>query len=100
MLDVNSRPHLLVTAADLELWLGRALPGNALDYHRGFLALDRVTLGSRLSKEDAGELDRVATAAMAAAEAGLVHLLQRRNGDGDYTYLAVMARKTGGRRVP
>ena len=91
--DDTSCPRLLVRLPDLERWLGGALPGEALDYHRGFLALDRVVPGSRLSKEDAEELDRVATAALAAAEAGRVHLLQRRHGVGDYSYHVVIARR-------
>jgi hypothetical protein len=36
---------------------------------------------------------------MAAAEAGLVHLLQRRHGFGDYTYM-IVARDRGVRSGP
>ncbi|SDB20273.1 hypothetical protein [Bauldia litoralis] len=85
------RPHpqLLVTELDLTVWLASADRGETLEYHRGVLAIDRLALGSRLPKEDARELDRVAKAAMSAVGACRAYLMQRRHGDGDYSYLIV-----------
>ena len=37
----------------------------------------------------------LARQALLAAEDGRVHLLQRRHGDGDYSYIAVKARAPG-----
>ena len=55
--------------------------------------------GSRFGEEAGDELDRVATALMTMAEAGHVHLVQRRNGPNDYTYIAVMSRAGARRRA-
>jgi len=89
---VRNRPpsiELLVTEVGLLSWLHNAGRGDAFEYHRGLLAVDRLALGSRLPIEDARELDRVATAAMAAAGSGRAHLIQRRHGEDDYSYLIV-----------
>jgi hypothetical protein len=85
------RISLLVDQAEFEAWLEKALPGDTLEYHRGFLPLDRLPPGSRLGQQNAIQLDRVAADAMALAGAGRVHLVQRRHGCGDYSYIAVAA---------
>lgn len=70
-------------------WLGQAHPGAQLVYHRGLLALD-ASISSQTPDSDARrELCRVARRAWWAAEQGLIHLLQRRNGPDDFTYLAI-----------
>lgn len=66
-------------------WLGQAQPGQAIVYHRGFLAVDR-----RWSAR--GDLQRLADRAIWAAEHGLVDLVQRRHGPEDASYLAVARR--------
>jgi hypothetical protein len=53
--------------------------GNMLEYHRGFLAEDR---------EMSVPLRQLADAASGAARRGEVTLLQIRNGDFDFSYLA------------
>ena len=80
---------LILTEIELSGWLGQAAPGDSIEYHRGFLALDRSRAGGRLREQDAIELSRVAHHAWQAAELGLVHLVQRRNGPDDYSYLLV-----------
>jgi hypothetical protein len=90
------RPMLMVTLAEFEAWYRSAQIGEALEYHRGFLAMDRA-LGSRLSEERRKELDRVAHAVMDMAGAGHVHLIQRRHGPDDYSYMVVAS--SGGRRA-
>ena len=75
-------------------WLGQAHPGAQLVYHRGLLALD-ASINSQTPKSDARhELARVARRAWWAAEQGLVHLVQRRNGPDDFTYLAIARPRT------
>ena len=70
-------------------WVGQAHPGAQLVYHRGLLALD-ASINSQTPKSDARrELARVARRAWWAASQGLVHLVQRRNGPDDFTYLAI-----------
>ena len=94
----SSPARLPLTLGDLERFLSTAKAGDTIEYFRGFLCLDRGA-GSRFG-DDAGEvLDHIATALMAMAEAGRVHLVQRRHGPFDYTYLAVMARGTRTRRL-
>ena len=70
-------------------WLGQAAPGDVLEYHRGFLALDTTPHGTRLSERDRAELSRVARRARWASERRLVHLVQRRHDADDYSYLAI-----------
>ena len=98
-MNIVARPRearLLVNHQYLRAWLLTAEAGDVLEYHRGFLAIDRLPPGSRLHAQDASELDRVAKAAMAAADAGRAHLVQRRHGEGDYSYLiAARARPPG-----
>ena len=64
-------------------WLGRAAPGEAAVYHRGFLAVDRCRVPSR-------ELNRLANSVANAAACGLVDLLQHRHGPEDVSYLAIV----------
>lgn len=90
-MNVPVRPpqrRLLATGADLKNWLAVARPGDALEYHRGFLALDR-SVGSRLGEDDRKELCRVADAVMTLARSGHVHLVQCRRGQCDFTYIAI-----------
>lgn len=72
-------------------WVGLALPGDTIVYHRGFLALDREDGSS--GHPEATQLRRLADRARWAAEAGLVHLVQRRLGPDRFAYLAVARRK-------
>ena len=58
-------------------WLGQAHPGDSLEYHRGFLALDTMRDGSRFPEKERVELSLVARRAWRASEQNLVHLAQR-----------------------
>jgi hypothetical protein len=71
-------------------WLLRGQPGQQLEYHRGMLSRDR-SLASGMSDEQQHGVARIADAALHAAEDGLVHLVQRRNGPFDFSYMAVCA---------
>jgi hypothetical protein len=86
-----NRPHggvpLLVTA--FRGWLARAKPGDRIEYHRGFLALDRIKGMSSLNDAERRKLAAVADQALALADGGKLHLLQERHGNGDYSYWAV-----------
>ena len=69
-------------------WVAQALPGDGLEYHCGFLALDRTR----------GDIDKLAARALWAFKQGLVHLVQERVGPEDFAYIAVARRKPP--RVP
>ncbi len=81
------RPH--INEIDLCGWLSQAEPGETLEYHRGFLGVDRTPLGQSMSLKDRIDLIDVAERAMRLAEQGLVHLVQRRIADDTFSYLAV-----------
>lgn len=81
--------RLRISEIDLCAWLGQAAPNDALEYHRGFLALDINVHGTRLADRERAELARVARRAWWAGEREWVHLVQRRHGPDDYSYLAI-----------
>src|SRR5512133_2151267 len=78
-----------ITESDLCRWLGAAVPGDQFAYHRGFLAVDCDPTAGRLTKRERARLLRLARRARLAAEGGLAHLIQRRNGPDDFTYLII-----------
>ena len=69
-------------------WLNQAEPGDAIEYHRGFLALDRSHQSSALSEGDRQALCRLASLAMRLAGQSLVHLVQRRIRPDCFSYIA------------
>jgi hypothetical protein len=71
-------------------WLERAEPGQRLAYHRGFLARDRSPT-SKLAEADRRTVAEIAEAVFRAAGHGRVHLVQRRHGPFDFSYLAIKA---------
>lgn len=79
---------LLVDDSSVRSWLEKAGSGDAIEYHRGLLVLDRLA-GSRLSEGDRTTLDRVAAFLLELALRGRGHVLQRRHGGGDYSYIFV-----------
>jgi hypothetical protein len=85
----------LISEVQLCAWLGGAVPGDVVEYHRGVLALDMAPYAGRLSEPDRNELKRVARRAAWAWAQGRVHLVQKRHGPDDYSYL-IIARKCAG----
>lgn len=82
------RPAL--TEAALCAWIGQAAPGDRIAYHRGFLAWDlslEMHTGTRAARV---ELAQIASRARRLADAGVAHLVQRREGERDYTYLILV----------
>jgi hypothetical protein len=86
--------------AKLCAWLGEALPGTVLKYHRGFLSLDVDPHSGRMSDCDRAELRLVAKRARWAFEQGLVHLVQRRHGTHDYSYMLIMRPRSRAAPLP
>ena len=87
----RSQQHAVLPAALFRAWVARANPGERLEYHRGFLTVDR-SRGSRLAEHDRRALAELAGATRDAAEADQVHLVQRRNGPADFSSLAIKSK--------
>ena len=77
--------------SEIELcaWIAQAEPGAVLEYHRGFLALDRTTFGRFADTPACAALGLLGNRAHDLAERGLVHLVQHRHGAEDYSYFAI-----------
>ena len=73
----------------LSAWIAQAAAGDALVYHRGFLVVDATSVISKLPPEQQRALRLVASAALRAAEQGLVHLVQARIGPDQFAYIAI-----------
>ena len=74
-------------------WVAQAVPGDRLEYHRGFLTLDTFALFTGLSDRERAELRRLGSRAFWAAEQGLVHLVQERIDVDQFSYIAVARHK-------
>jgi hypothetical protein len=85
----KATPQLLVNAIQFCAWVGQASAGDKLEYHRGLLAMDAGECSQSFEGHRRRELNRVARRAWWAAEQGLIHLLQRRNGIDDFSYIAI-----------
>ena len=70
-------------------WIAQAMPGDRLEYHRGFLVLDTFPTFSHLQDTQRTELAKLASRAFWAAEQGLVHLVQERVGPDRFAYIAI-----------
>jgi hypothetical protein len=95
----RAAPHRRPLIAEEALcdWIASARPGERVEYYRGLLARDRMPSAQALTDRDRLGLVALAKRAMQVAEDGGVVLVQRRHGDGDYSYIAVRARSPGGR---
>jgi hypothetical protein len=78
-----------LTEIEFCAWVAQALPGDRLEYHRGFLVLDIFPRLTRLPDQRRAELARLGSRAFWAAEQGLVHLVQKRVGPDQFAYIAV-----------
>ena len=89
-------PVFAFDKAGFEAWLQTARPGSLIEYHRGHLCIDRQQKFD--APDNAPEnkvraaLNDLATRALRASDRGLVHLVQRRHGREDFSYLAIKAR--------
>lgn len=88
----------LSSVAEFRGWLARTGSCPWFEYHRGLLIWDRSP-GAELSDDDRRALAKIADAAFQAAERGQVHLVQRRCGPFDFSYLAIRAVRSGNRRA-
>ncbi len=86
-------PDRPFTEIEFCAWVAQALPGDRLEYHRGFLVLDTFPLFSRLDDKARDALRKLANRTFHAAEQGLVHLVQERVGPDCFAYIAVARSK-------
>jgi hypothetical protein len=89
MSPVHLRPH--IETSDIEAWLAGAVAG-VLEYHRGFLAVDRIEI-RRAGEKERRRLGAAADLALRLASEKRVHLVQHRHGAGDYSYFMVATRR-------
>jgi hypothetical protein len=82
--------RLLLDEAALCGWLGQAEPGDVLEYHRGFLAVDADPTAERMPADRRCALQAVARRALWAAERELAHLVQVRLGPEAFSYRMVV----------
>lgn len=94
-----TRPRPL-TDIEFCAWVGQAIPGDRLEYHRGFLGIDTLVGISTLPDLDRRRLGALAGAAYRAFEAGLVHLVQVRLGPDRFAYLAIARTKPRNAPMP
>ena len=85
----NARAPHPISEIEFCGWVGQAVPGDRLEYHRGFLVLDAFPVISKLADPDRKCLAMLGARAFWAAEAGLVHLVQERIGPDHFAYIAV-----------
>jgi hypothetical protein len=85
---IPAKPRPL-TDIEFCAWIGQAMPGDRLEYHRGFLGIDATAVISTLPEPDRRRLGALASAAHRAFEASLVHLVQVRVGPDRFAYLAI-----------
>ena len=83
------QPFKPITEIEFCSWLGQAQPDDILEYHQGFLALDRCVVGTAEQIARARALHQVAERAFELAERGFIHLIQRRLGPDEFSYLAI-----------
>ena len=88
---ITKLPTVRLRLKEIELcgWIGQAVSGDRIEYHRGFLVLDTLPRWTSLPERERTELVRLAARARWAAEQGLVHLVQRRHGPDDFSYFAI-----------
>ena len=78
-----------LTEIEFAAWVAQAVPGDRLEYHRGFLVLDTFALFTKLDDRGRTELAELGSRAFWAAEQGLVHLVQQRIAPDQFAYIAV-----------
>ena len=76
-------------------WVAQAEPGDRLEYHRGYLAVDADKTTSKLDLNTRAELVLLRDRAFGCEAHGLVHLVQQRLGRDQFAYLAIARPQKG-----
>lgn len=93
-LHTAQTPSTPLTETSLCDWIASARIGETIQYHEGFLWMDRAESSSTLSAKARTTLHAVAKRAWIACELGLVHLYSIRIAECHYRYLAVRSGST------
>jgi hypothetical protein len=80
---------MLVSDEEVRQWLQEAKPGQVLHYFRGFLARAADGRHQLLREVECQDVARFAGRLWRAAHHKRVHLVQRRHGPEDFTYIAI-----------
>ena len=96
---IPAKPRPL-TDIEFCAWIGQSLPGDQLEYHRGFLSIDTTAVISTLPESERRKLGALASAAHRAFEAALVHLVQVRIGPDRFAYFAIVRTKPRSAPIP
>ena len=80
---------LRLTEFEFFAWVAQADAGERLEYYRGYLVADTLAPLSPLTESERAALRTLANGAYRAAGQSLIHLVQRRHGPDDYSYLAI-----------
>ena len=83
-----------LTEAALCEWIATALVGQSIQYHEGYLMVDRFGASGALTATERHRLHAVARRMWIACELGLVHLFSKKIGSCHYKYLAVRSAST------
>jgi hypothetical protein len=92
--DCASKWPEMFVRGGVRQWLQEAEPGQALHYFQGFLAAGTDSHGRLLPEPERHALASVASQLWRAAQHHLVHLVQRREGPGTWTYIAIARRRS------
>jgi hypothetical protein len=84
---------MFVGDEEVSQWLQEAKPGQAIQYFEGHLGPGTDAMGLPLPESERQAVARVADRLWRAAQHDLVHLLQRRQGPTNWSYIAVAGRK-------
>jgi hypothetical protein len=84
---------LLMSDVEFLAWVSQAGPGDRLEYHRGFLAVDCDLAVGDLAARDRKTLGNLAQRARGAFDLGLVDLVQERLGVDRFAYIAIARTK-------
>ena len=102
-LSITAALNVVRNEHDLGARVAVAMPGDIMTYHVGMLARDRWPCSFVLTEERRITLNAVANRVRKLADAGWVHLLQRRVGDECFAYLLVVRprpRRSRGAAMP
>ena len=77
-------------------WVAQAVPGDRLEYHRGYLAVDADKITSNLDPNTRTELVLLRDRAFWSEGQRLVHLVQERLGPDLFAYIAIARPKPAG----
>lgn len=90
MLSSGTGVHPVLSETEFCDRLAEAVPNEAITYHVGMLARDRYWPLSKLPEDQRVALGAIANRALKLAEAGRVHLVQRRIAEERFVYLAIV----------